>query len=176
MPETERLFFALWPDAPVRQQLWALSRLDAERAGRPVTPENIHLTLAFIGSANSAMRACMEQAAARVQGAPFAMMFDQLGYWGRPRVRWAGCSSPPAMLLQLVRHLNTALAGCGYEPDPRPFVPHVTLRRKSRAPRAQMEFEPVYWPVRDFCLAVSLTRPQGVEYRVLCRWPLADGE
>ena len=137
--------------------------------------ENIHLTLAFIGPVDTSMRTCLEQVAARVKGKPFSMTFDQLGYWGRPRVRWAGCSEVPVELQQLAGHLNRELMTCGYKPEQRAFVPHVTIMRKSRALREEIECTPITWQVDDFCLVQSLTHQQGVEYRVVGRWPLAGG-
>jgi hypothetical protein len=45
-----RVFFALWPDADVRDQLAGLARAAAERAhGRAPPPENLHMTLVFVG-------------------------------------------------------------------------------------------------------------------------------
>ena len=47
---TQRLFFALWPDAATSVALAALAQqIAAESGGRPTAPGNVHLTLAFLG-------------------------------------------------------------------------------------------------------------------------------
>jgi 2'-5' RNA ligase len=46
-PESQRVFFALWPDAPLQALLGELAREVArEGGGRPTAPHRIHLTLA----------------------------------------------------------------------------------------------------------------------------------
>lgn len=51
MATHHRLFFALWPDELVKRQLATLSKeLDASRSGRWTRPDNLHLTLQFLGS------------------------------------------------------------------------------------------------------------------------------
>lgn len=180
MPEqqTARLFFALWPDDEVRRQLWVLSRTLGEvsrHSGKPVAVHNLHLTLAFLGAVNHAMRCCVEQAAARVEAPPFEITLDCAGYWGRPRIQWAGCEHTPAALQQLVEALNQQLGSCGYQPERREFAPHVTLRRKSRPLPRSVVVDPITWKATDFCLVQSVSAVQGVEYRVLRRWALGRG-
>src|SRR5947199_233573 len=48
---TLRLFFALWPDAATRTIIGELARqVAAESHGRAVASDNIHVTLAFLGT------------------------------------------------------------------------------------------------------------------------------
>ena len=53
---TVRVFFAIWPDNAAQKQLAALAKqLQAESlcGGRKIKPENIHLTLVFVGEVDS---------------------------------------------------------------------------------------------------------------------------
>lgn len=169
---TQRLFFALWPDDAVRHQLADLAHEHGQRNGRPLPAENLHLTLAFIGAASAARRACLEQVAATVQGEAFSLSLDRLGYWPRPKVLWAGVSETPAALATLVQRLEQALTACDYRPESRPYQAHVTLARKARQPPAQTQIPAITWPVRAFYLAESVTAQAGAQYRVLTRWSL----
>jgi 2'-5' RNA ligase len=170
-----RLFFALWPDDHIRQQLWALScslGKNVHHAGKPVAPENLHITLAFLGVVDDDMRECAVRVAAAVQTGSFVLTLDRVGYWGRPRIQWLGCEPAPVALQGLVGMLNQQLISCGYQPETRSFVPHITLRRKSRPLPRDIRFDPIRWHVRDFCLVESVTHEQGPEYRVLESWSL----
>lgn len=174
----QRLFFALWPNAEVRAALQRLLQTTAARAysGRPVVADNLHLTLAFVGTVPATRRPCLAQAAAQLRGQPFELCLDQLGYWPRPRVLWVGASQLPPALLELVSALNQALLPCAYRPDPRPYQAHVTLLRKARPPAGpattSTPISPIHWSNSDFCLVESVSDPRGVQYQVRARWQL----
>lgn len=172
-PETRRLFFALWPAPELQLELVHRTR-KALRAGggRPVAPESVHLTLAFLGSLDAAAQACMEAAADAVHGQGFTLVLDAMGHFPRARVIWAGASSVPSALGDLVQTLTRALLPCGFRPETRPFQAHLTLMRKAGRGPHPGGFEPLAWAVSDFALVESLTLPEGAQYRVLRRWPL----
>lgn len=164
---SQRLFFALWPDAQTRDRIAGQARGLARREGRPVAAENLHVTLAFIGASDPERRRCLEARAAQVGVEPFTLELSQVGYYPRARVLWVGPRATPEPLLGLVERLNRALAPCGYRPEPRPFAAHVTLFRKARPTGEGPAFEPVPWPVHEFCLVESVSDRDGVHYRVL---------
>ena len=168
---TQRLFFALWPEPPVRNHLQHALSLLVDEAGRPVEANNLHLTLAFPGHVDAPTRSCLEQAADAIQLPRFTLQLDRFGYWKHPKVIWYGPSEVPAALMQLAGELEGAMRGCGLTPESRPYRPHVTLLRKAESmPRA--EAPAMRWQVEGFVLVLSEGSPQGVRYRVLRRWPL----
>jgi 2'-5' RNA ligase len=162
----------LRPDAATRAALATLAQYHARHNGRAVTPENLHLTLVFVGGVTAAQHACMEAAAATVIAPPFAFTLDSLGFWPRPRVLWAGADAAPSALTDLVTRLSAALVPCGYQPEVRPFKAHVTLARKAQRLPTTQQMPPLVWQADDFCLVESVTGEQGSEYRVIARWPL----
>lgn len=140
---------------------------------RPVPADNLHLTLAFLGSSDEAQYDCYRRAAAGVRVPAFKIRLDIFGYWPRPRVAWLGCTQTPEALGLLVQQLHAMLEACGYQPEQRSFVAHVTLQRKARKCLVPKGFQPLDWTAHSFALVESLSREEGPEYRLLQEWPLA---
>ena len=82
----QRLFFALWPNDELRDQLHVLGQHSCPGSGRLVKRENFHITLIFLGSVDDPLRACAEKVAASVKMPPFKLGLDKVGYWPRARV------------------------------------------------------------------------------------------
>lgn len=164
-----RLFFALWPDAAVREALAAGAVMAQDACGgRSMQARNLHMTLAFLGETDAAHRDAAIAAAAHVHTMPFALSIDRSGYFKQGRERgivWVGCTMTPE-LSALVAGLRTSLESAGVGFDRKPFVPHVTLLRDARAPTARMVFAPVPWTVRHFVLIASTRDAQGPRYRI----------
>ncbi|MEN8129321.1 MAG: RNA 2',3'-cyclic phosphodiesterase [Pseudomonadota bacterium] len=169
---TQRVFFALWPDEPTRRECARLLRSMPRRRGRSVAEENLHITLAFIGSVDDAMLRCLLARAAQIRAKSFSLALTRVGYFARAKVLWLGPESCPAPMQGLVQRLNEGLSHCGYHPDSRPFAAHLTLFRKAQPSKSKIEISPVQWRVKVFCLVESRAYPQGVRYHVLRRYPL----
>lgn len=172
-PEGQRLFFALWPDAELQRALYKVGRAIAPPGGKPMAAHNLHITLAFLGTIDADKRLCMEKAADAIQLPPFELALDCAGFWPRPQVVWLGCREVPPPLAALAGQLNGAMAACGMTPESRPYSPHLTVLRKARQGPRQLDINTVSWAVGDFVLVQSLTLPEGAQYQVVRRWPLA---
>ncbi|HEX6550344.1 MAG TPA: RNA 2',3'-cyclic phosphodiesterase [Gammaproteobacteria bacterium] len=172
--DSERLFFALWPDPVLRDTIYKATR-KAVRAsgGKPVPPANFHVTLAFLGSLAPEAAAVAREAATAIRGQAFELRLDQLGFWPQPQVVWLGANRVPDAARRLAEQLASGLREGGLQLDPRPFVPHVTLARKVGKPGELGSVRPISWMAQDFVLVHSMTHPSGSEYSVLQRWPLA---
>jgi 2'-5' RNA ligase len=141
------------------------------QGGRRVHPEDLHITLVFLGDLDARRRAGAEKAADLAHAVPFSLSLDRVGCFPRARVLWCGASQRPQSLLDLLHTLNGALLGCGFRPERRPFEPHVTLARKARPLPARDLEHPIAWPVSEFALVIA--RPgDRPRYRVERRWPL----
>ena len=166
-----RLFFALWPDDAVRAQLARWSReLHAVCGGRPTRDENLHLTLAFLGSVEEARAAEVERAASEVAPRAVTLVLDRPGYWKHNRIAWAGAATVPAGLDAFVAELRSALARSHIGFDPKGFVSHVTLLRDAREPRAIPPLAPIEWHLDGFALVQSVTSPRGSRYEIRKSW------
>lgn len=166
-PDRRRLFLALWPDAPVRRQIQA----QPVTSGRPIPPENLHITLLFLGAVEASVQQALEAELEGVEAAPFALELDRRGHWKRTGVTWLAASRTPPALESLHRQLTARVAAQGLSVESRPYVAHLTLARKAR-PEPAASVEPVHWEVDGFVLVESQTLPGGARYRVLRRWPL----
>jgi len=168
-PGHKRLFFALWPDTLTRTRLAAMAH---QWVPHPVPAENLHMTLQFLGGCDADVQACCLQAASRVRAEGFSLCLDYLGSWPHKGIQWLGSGQPPAALLTLVERLGEALEACGFQPDKRRFVPHVTLSRKAKNPVIRSSLPAIDWVLNEFVLAESVSSSVGVRYVVLARWPL----
>ena len=170
--ENQRLFFALWPDEGTRERLAMLAVDDI--AGRRASRDNLHVTLAFLGSVDKHLRSCAEHVASQVRAQSFTLHLDEVGYWRKPRILWVGASRLPSPLVQLLSSLNDGLSRCGFKPERREYRAHVTLARKVRKPIAHRNIDPIPWPIDSFVLVESRTLPAGASYQVSRTWSLKD--
>jgi len=169
-----RLFFALWPDTATRTALAAWQRSVAPLCGgRGMHPEDVHLTLAFLGDTPLELLDAVKHVAAGVHGEPFALRVDALNYWKHNRIVWAGVHEVPAALSALVEDLRGRLRAAGIRFDAKAFVPHITLFRNARPAESWPALPHIDWQVKAFAL-VRAAGGTGPRYRVEARWPL-DG-
>jgi 2'-5' RNA ligase len=184
-----RLFVALEPPEPVRRRLAAVAdelRRAAGRAGdevRWVRPENVHLTLQFLGAVPEERVAAVEAALrdAAAGGRPLSLSLHGAGGFPnarRPRVLWAGLEGDLAPLAALAADLGARLAKLGFPPEDRPFSPHLTLGRAREgrgapglagalARAAQAEATP--WRATELVLFESHLSPRGPRYEAVAR-------
>jgi len=161
----------LWPDDEVRAELERWSReLHALCGGRTTRPENLHVTLAFLGKVEEARVAEVERAASEVAPRAVSLVLDQPGYWTHNRIAWAGASVVPPALEALVSELRGALAKSQIRFDAKSFVSHVTLLRDAREPAAMPALAPIEWRLDGFALVQSVTLPRGSRYEIRKSW------
>jgi RNA 2',3'-cyclic 3'-phosphodiesterase len=99
-----------------------------------VAPENIHLTIVFLGDMfQSAVAAMAERLDAVTAGiAPFQYQVRGTGYFGSsrsPRVIWAGVEGAGSSLALLQEGAAAAAQELEFRREDRPFKPHLTLGR-----------------------------------------------
>ena len=92
MPEKEarrRIFFALWPDAETRRALVRATRSVVRRSGgRATPPDNLHVTLAFLGPVTEVLLERVRRVPPLVSP-HFELIFDRLGFWRGSRLRFS---------------------------------------------------------------------------------------
>lgn len=171
--DSARLFFALWPELGVRNELAAWQRkLQQGGNARAMRPWTFHLTLAFLGDIPEARFDAVKDAASSARGKAFDFVLDQAGYWPHNHIVWVGCSTPPPALMELQVALAANLAAAGITYDNKPFNPHLTILRNVRVARAEWPQSILAWPVRDFVLVESTPGADGSRYQTIAKFPL----
>lgn len=143
MTDRLRLFFALaLPDDETRNLVSAhvehlRSSADGKSArARWAKPEDLHLTIKFLGATDRSRLPELHAAAscAVSQVAPFSFTVSGAGAFPsvkNPRVLWLGIHEPHGRIGLLHRRLEAACAEIGFSVEARPFHPHLTIARVS---------------------------------------------
>ncbi len=167
-----RLFFALWPDDALRQQVAAQAvalQHAHEGGGRLIGQERLHLTVRFLGDYPAGeldrRREAALGAGSQVAFAPFDLALDHAGSFGR-RTWWLGPAASAA-LTDLRAGLDRTLAAAGFAASAETFVPHVTIVRGALRALPPSPIAPLAWRVRGFALVESRA---GQPYRSVQHW------
>lgn len=127
-----RLFIAINFADSTRQKLFSLCdelRLHSEQ-GRFCLPENLHLTLAFLGECNATQVITAKSVLDTITFRPFGLTVERIGRFKRSNgdTWWAGLRvSEPLSNLQSV--LSGKLTAKGFALEDRKYKPHITLGR-----------------------------------------------
>jgi RNA 2',3'-cyclic 3'-phosphodiesterase len=164
-----RLFCALALPDGVRDRLVAWQAHLPDGKYRPVSRDNLHVTLAFLGSRPShevePIRTELEEAAA--ESGPIVLR--ERGYRETRSVGMLVFDDENGAAGALARDVHERLHRLGvYEPERRQWLPHLTVVRFGERPRLSPPL-PELGPVSPSGAAVyhSVLRPTGAQYVVL---------
>ena len=187
-----RLFVAIEVPEPPRREL--RRRLEGFRDRLPrarwVDLENLHLTLLFLGQTAEAgvpaLAAKLREAFARCPPLDLRLAGGGTFPPGRPaRVAWVGVEGPEELMTLQADVTAAAVETLGFEPEKRPYHPHVTLarcpdpwRRDAVDKLKNALTGPIGPPfVADHgVLFESKLSPKGARYRAVELFPMAGGE
>ncbi len=139
---------------------------------RIIAPKNFHITLHFIGSVLPDTKGCLHQAAQSITFEPFDLSLDGFGFFSKAKIFWMAAQAVPVELKRLHKNLGAALSDCGFQPDPRPYSPHVSLLRKAKTRAIDYPAFSIDWHVDEFVLVESVSAPEGDDYKVIEKYPL----
>ncbi len=174
-----RIFFALWPEQVTRDALNQNIKPDITHylktnPARKVPTHNWHLTLAFVGNVSDETFDCCLQQGSLVTAEAFSITLNKYDFFERPQIIWLGGEQIPDGWYELVSNLNEQLAICGYKPDRKHPIPHMTVVRKAKQPMKKTKFKPVTLTAKEFALIESRQTDKGVMYSVIRHWPLVN--
>jgi len=183
LADTIRAFVALTlPSGIIAHAAGLQSTLKAQGLKlRWVKPQNMHLTLKFLGDIPAADAGQVGQAVQRASQntTPLALTVQGMGVFPgikRPRVLWIGLGGQVEALQSLYAGIEDELAGLGFARDKRGFKAHLTLARfKARvAPHDLLQafeelgnYAPKPFAAKHLVLYKSDLKPQGAIYTPL---------
>jgi RNA 2',3'-cyclic 3'-phosphodiesterase len=183
-----RLFIGVELSDDVKARAAMVADALREKLGRRVTarwiaPENLHVTLWFIGEvADDRADAVMSAVNAPFAVRPFDLDLRGAGAFpphGAPRVLWIGVDAGQESMKALYAELATRLQPLGFEPERRAYSAHLTIARvrecRSREVRNLLrEIDANSGRCRIAAVTVFRSRlsPKGANYEPLLRVPL----
>ena len=157
IPKTTALSIAQWQQrvAPPRVKI--------------ILPEQLHLTLAFLGPQDEARQQEIEQALAHVHGTSWQQGLQITGSFHRAQIGYLAPAHPAPELLALASQIQHDVSQIGVAISEHTYRPHVTVFRKLKRCASWSPKVPGWsWQASAFCLYQSING----HYRELNRWPL----
>lgn len=189
----KRLFIAIDPEPALLDTIFRLtSTMKREfpvEGVRYTSPQNLHLTLLFLGDTEEGLIPKLKDSLAKIcqNIKEFDLEFADLGAFpsrNNPRIIWLGVSNPASVtaLAKAIIQNNGLVA----EPDKGQFTPHLTLGRVDERARggASETFSRMFAKlgnvkagttrIREVLLYQSVLKPGGPVYTVLSRHALKN--
>ncbi|WP_164779630.1 RNA 2',3'-cyclic phosphodiesterase [Paenibacillus kobensis] len=146
--ESQRLFIALPLPELIKEEIG--ERMKAMRQKLPfqrwVHPSDLHITVQFLGDVQTeritALHEALQQSMLPLSA--FEVEIHGLGVFGRsdkPSVLWAGIETDAELLAALHRSVIESTQPLGFEPETRPYRPHLTLARRYEGSDAASELK-----------------------------------
>ena len=175
----KRAFVAIRLPAVLGKLSDAMRPLWPARGVAWVPPENLHLTLRFLGAAEDAQIAALRQGlpAVAARHEAFTATIERSGCFPnrrRPKVIWAGVADADGRLGALQQDVEAMVCAAGWAREERAFRPHVTLGRVRagvRPPSSKWsgDLPRLQVPVEAVELIESVLKPPGAAHRTLHR-------
>lgn len=178
-----RLFVAIELPERLKREL---TRIQSGVPGaRWVKPENMHLTLLFLGEVDGGRMEDLSYELARIDMSSFEIAPSGAGQFsggGGVKTLWMG-AGPEAPLVDLHAKVLRAAKRVGFPASRQAYKPHITLARFNYPPeldraRRYLErygrFEREPFRVSGFSLFSSELRQKGAIYRVEADFPFSD--
>ncbi len=178
--ETIRAFIAVELPPVVKQELGVVTDVLAgqvpPRSVRWVKPDLIHVTLCFLGETAVAKLPAIFQTLDDVaqRHAPLKLRLNGTGCVPnarRPQVIWVGLAGEVKALAALKADLDEVLVPLGWQPEKRPFQPHLTVGRVNKGQKlsgfaGEATVKEMAFPVTAVSLIESQLTRQGPVYTV----------
>jgi len=149
-----------------------------------VKPDNIHLTLKFLGDIPQVMVPEISNKIAEsvLQIPSLNLSSGKIGTFGGriPRVVWVGFEGDIEPLTELAKSIDSAMKSLGFKPEKRRFSPHITIGRVRNTRNVErlietidrIELEKIDITLNKIILMKSTLSPQGSIYSPLATFDI----
>lgn len=147
-------------------------------------PQDWHITLQFLGNVAQKQFECLLPRLSAIPLPPVSIYVGTIEFLSSQIL---AAQAGSAELSNLAHHVNAATAACGFTPENRPWMPHITLARKkrgasrasmatlrTRSERIAMDDFRCKFVATEFFLYQSFTEPERARYEIRARFPLGD--
>jgi len=172
MSAKRKVFFALLPSTKTCDSIISLQKKFKKKPGRWIVPQNIHITLCFIGYVDELELKCINEVAETLAGEKIKFELDVIGKFKRASIVWLGSRRKCEPIYDLNSELCENLAFCGLKVNSQKFRAHITLARKADVNVLVPEFDSIEWCSDFFYLMESVQIPNGVKYKILKKYCL----
>lgn len=171
-----RLFVSIIPPDEVIKELGRIQKQLPAFEGTDVRPENLHCTLAFLGSVDDSTIPEIISAFETIVYPSFTLRLNavELNSPRKPHVIWVSLDAP--LITPLALLLNTLFSLT----ETRPFSGHITIARIKKARKTelvthltQLTVAPLSWQATHLYLQASNTLPEGPVYTTIATVRLA---
>jgi RNA 2',3'-cyclic 3'-phosphodiesterase len=137
---SDRLFVCIGLPEPCQRALLELMEpMDGVRWTRP---EQLHLTLRFLGDVVEEQAQEMVARLQQIEVEPFLLPLEGVGAFpprGPAKILWVGTGTAHTRLFQLRQRVDDALLAAGWQGELRSFEPHITVGRVLTASRKRTD-------------------------------------
>ena len=160
---------------------------DSEENVSWVNPDNLHLTIKFLGDVpnTEVSQVCQAVGRAASSHGPFSVSYEGMGAFPnreRPKVVWIGVGQGSEPLVNLHASVDSSLCNLGFPPDRRSYQPHITVGRLRRPVSGQQlcelmeqyeSFSVGTVEVNELLVMASFLDKGGPSYDVMARFQLS---
>ena len=165
-----------------------LDKLSTFKGIRPVKPNQLHLTLKFLGEVAEKRLLEIQIELSSIELPSFVTELSHMGFFPnerRPRVIWIGLSEGKSQLATLAQEIDERLSKIGFSREKRKFSPHLTVGRiKKLYPDEQQNVVDYIHSIgsvggekeviTSFIFKKSTLTPQGANYENLAEFTLTS--
>src|SRR5439155_5843308 len=166
------------PDEAVRALVrWQRDDLGAPAGVRIVPEENLHVTIAFLGSRPSGELEPIAAALRAAAGESERPVLTPVRYRETRSVGMLVCDDDEGRATRFAEDVHERLRRLGvYEPEKRPWLPHLTVVRFRERPRLSPPIPDLgRVTMSESAVMHSVLRPSGAQYEVVESVPLGGG-
>jgi len=188
MQQKHRIFIAINLPPEIKSMLMHYAKKYKDLPAKWVDPENLHITLAFLGNISDLElgNVCMAAKKEAVQHVPFSINLTNLSYGPdekNPKMVWVATEKSRELSL-LKRGVEEALSEViNFKPEERSFNPHITLARIQQMALRMMDLEErpqinenldMSFLVESIEVMESILKKTGPQYSIVESYRLSD--